>query len=59
MRVAGYHLHIHQMEEKANLKYMEREMGEEHREKKKNNSKDQQLNFKPKPLKSTQQISSH
>lgn len=29
MRVAGYHLHIHQMEEKANLKYMEREMGGE------------------------------
>lgn len=30
MRVAGYLLHIHhQMEEKANLKYMEREMGEE------------------------------
>lgn len=29
MRVAGYHLHIHQMEEKPNLKYKEREMGGE------------------------------
>lgn len=33
MRVAGYHLHIHQMEEKANLKYMESEIGEEDCEK--------------------------